>query len=136
MNTVILSDHTYDYKEFFKLNTTSLYNKKIYHKNNVFLCESINVIHVLPNSIVHVTPFSETDYELPLNPKIGDSVLFFIDPFFIPNNKNIHFDSFPKIKIYRNGKRIMGLEEHLICDRPFQSLRLSFYTEEDGWIIV
>lgn len=135
MNTTLLNKQNYDYKQFISLDINAVYNKKIYKKNNFFHEYSYNKIYIQPNTLIVITNFSETEYELPKSPNVGDSILFYVDPL-VMFNCDINFDSFPKIKIYRNGKRIMGLNEHLICDRPFQSLKLSFYTEEDGWIIV
>lgn len=48
---------------------------------------------------------------------------------------NVSHDSHSKIKIYGNGSRIMGLDEPMICDMPFMSLRLTYVNDIDGWIV-
>lgn len=39
-------------------------------------------------------------------------------------------------KLYStNSQRIMGLDEPLVCDMPFMSLRLTFLGDIDGWVV-
>ena len=47
----------------------------------------------------------------------------------------VSFDKLTRIKLYGNGNRIMGLDEPLVCDMPFMSLKLVFGGDIDGWII-
>lgn len=48
---------------------------------------------------------------------------------------NVSHEKHSKIKIYGNGSRIMGLDEPLLCDMPFMSLRLTYVNDIDGWIV-
>lgn len=48
---------------------------------------------------------------------------------------NVSYDKHSKVKIYGNGARIMGLDEAMVCDMPFMSLRLTFVNDIDGWIV-
>ena len=48
---------------------------------------------------------------------------------------NVSYERHSKIKLYGNGSRIMGLDEPLICDMPFMSLRLTYVNDIDGWIV-
>lgn len=48
---------------------------------------------------------------------------------------NVSYEGHSKIKLYGNGSRIMGLDEPMICDMPFMSLRLTFVNDIDGWIV-
>lgn len=48
---------------------------------------------------------------------------------------NVSYDRHSKVKIYGNGARIMGLDEAMVCDMPFMSLRLTFVNNIDGWIV-
>ena len=48
---------------------------------------------------------------------------------------NVSYEKHSKIKLYGNGKKIMGFDEPLICDIPFMTLRLTFVNDIDGWIV-
>lgn len=137
MNTTLITNVGYGSKEMVCINSRAIYNNRYdikYRHRYHYVSENIN--HVLANSIVVISNYTDTEYALPANPNPTDTVLFFIDPMITDNMVNITFDGFPKVKIYRNGSRIMGMEENLVCDAPFYSLRLTFYTPDEGWIIV
>ena len=74
-----------------------------------------------------------TDLLLPKNPKLMDWVVLFYEQTTILDN--VSHDRLTKIKIRGNGQRIMGLDEHLLCDMPFMSLRLVFLGDIDGWVV-
>lgn len=74
-----------------------------------------------------------TDLVLPKNPNLHDWIVLFYEQTTLA--VDVSFDRLTKIKIRGNGKRIMGLDEPLLCDMPFMSLRLTFIGDIDGWVV-
>lgn len=75
----------------------------------------------------------KTDILLPKDPKFLEWVVLYYNINNIGQDLTIENPS--KIKIYGNGKKIMGLDEPLFCDLVFSSLRLTYLNNTDGWII-
>lgn len=103
----------------------SCYNFNI-QDGNVFLTgfDQSYILDLIPH---------KCDIVLPKNPLPMNYVI-------LTQNYNIlatdfSFDNFQKLKIYGNKKRIMGLDECLICDVPFASLKLTFFDDQRGWVI-
>lgn len=87
-----------------------------------------------PNSIISLQYIEgNIDVVLPEASKLFDWVLLLYDQDNLIYNVSIFNKS--KIKIHGNGKRIMGLDEPMICDMAFMSLRLTYVNDIDGWIV-
>lgn len=76
---------------------------------------------------------ANTDLLLPKSPNLQDWVVLFYEQTTLATK--VSREKLTKIKIRGNGKRIMGLDEHLVCDMPFMSLRLTFLGDMDGWVV-
>ena len=74
-----------------------------------------------------------TDLILPKDIQLCDWVALFYEQ--TTTLEVLTGDRLTKINIRGNGKRIMGLDEPLLCDMPFMSLRLTFLGDVDGWVI-
>lgn len=74
-----------------------------------------------------------TDMILPKKPNLMDWVLLYYEQ--TTTVLNVSYDKPTKINLRGNGNRIMGLDEKLICDMPFMSLRLTFLGDIDGWVV-
>lgn len=75
-----------------------------------------------------------TDLVLPKNPNLNDWVLLWYNQDTISNN--FYNEVKQNIKIYGNGRRIMGYDEPLLCDVAFLTLRLTFIGNIEGWVVV
>lgn len=47
----------------------------------------------------------------------------------------VSFEKHSCLKLYSNGERVMGLNEPMICDIPFMSLRLTYVGPVQGWVV-
>lgn len=151
INTVFLSEHSdKGSKSFSRLlkipsvlsQKLSLSERKQIHsevtsQNRVFENFSIKSGRVYLNSTNYIFSMEHVpgnvDIVLPKAKKMLDWIVLWYD-----QDRTIHdvsFDNHSKIKIYGNGSRIMGLDEPLICDMPFMSLRLTYISDADGWVV-
>ena len=87
-----------------------------------------------PNTVysLEYIPYN-TDLILPNNIQLFDWVSLFYEQ--TTAFSKLSHEALTKINIRGNGHRIMGLDEPLICDLPFISLRLTFLGDVDGWVI-
>jgi len=146
--TIFLKDENTSYKNFEILNTknipkNNIANFRIYNdvkkRNMRIACENFyfsdgSVYLKAPNELYvleHIT--HKTDLILPRDIQINDWVVFIYDQ--KTSLTEVSHDKITPIKIHGNGRRIMGLDEPLICDMPFMSLRLSFLGDIDGWVV-
>lgn len=97
-----------------------------FNKGETFLKKSNEIYYIDYTDI-------NADLVLPRSPSALDWILLIYEPHIL--GRDLTIDDIGKIKIYGNGSRIMGLDEPLICDMKFMSLRLTFINPTDGWII-
>lgn len=74
-----------------------------------------------------------TDMILPKTPRLMDWILLYYEQTTVA--VNVSHERITRIKLRGNGNRIMGLDEPLVCDMPFMSLRLTFLGDIDGWVV-
>lgn len=99
----------------------------LYRTDGVIELKNSNSVYML--SFLSVS----TDIVLPKSPKPMDYVVLTYDPTDVA--QVISKDNLTKIKLYGNGKNIMGLNEYMKCDVPFYTLRLVFVDDAYGWVI-
>jgi hypothetical protein len=151
LGTTFLKNETSEYKEFslelpkyllskkFIPAKINFYNEVINKRQGRIGCQNFSFssgsVHL--NNVNHVYSLEHiphnTDLILPKNIKLTDWVVLHYE-----QTTTINFVSNDKktpIKIRGNGNRIMGLDEPLICDMSFQTLRLTFLGEIDGWVV-
>jgi hypothetical protein len=99
-----------------------------------FSIEKGGIVLPKPNEIYFVEhlPYN-SDLILPRDIQLNDWVVISFES--IDVALSISAEKITKIKIRGNGRRIMGLDEHLVCDMPFHSLRLTFLGDVDGWVV-
>jgi len=129
--TVIPAKSLFNVKDQFKINQEIIIRSakaqqfnfsegkvELSQSNDIFYLEyipcNIDIVLPIPNNVLSWVVLL---YNI-------DNVLF-----------DVSYDHYPKIKLYGNGKRIMGLNEPMICDIPFSSLKLTFVDEVNGWIV-
>lgn len=92
-------------------------------------------VDLAPNVVYCIKYINENrDLVLPKKPNHTDWVSLWHEQTTVI--KNLTMENKRPIKIYGNGQRIMGLDEPLICDVEFQTLKLVFLDDVQGWIIV
>lgn len=147
--TVFLTDEDYNFKEFNSLNVVSLSSKKIsknisqkvfndlivkskfvenfYFSNGQVELKFLDNVYCLEHIPVN------TDLILPKDPKTANWVLLYYNQTDIIYR--VSYDKKTPIKIRGNGRRIMGLDEPLLCDLPFMSLKLTYLDNNTGWVV-
>jgi hypothetical protein len=149
--TIFLTDEDYNFKELNSLNVKYLsfekvskkipekkihneITKKTFHSNffsfsqgNVYLnqLDHVYILEFMPHS---------SDIILPKNPKTSNWIVLFYSQLDIIHN--ISYDKKTPILLRGNGQKIMGLNEPLLCDIPFVSLKLVYLDNFSGWVIV
>lgn len=148
-NTVFLENEDENSKTFSRLNVNQHASKVLnYDQKKVFLekigdaagriglfffsdgsyeIKRVNQIYCLE----HV-PLN-TDLLLPKYPKLMDWVVLYYEQTTIITK--VSGEKITKIKLNGNGNRIMGLDEPLLCDMAFMSLRLCFMGSIEGWVV-
>ena len=150
INSMFLIDQTDDMnKKFYNLSAPKISNSKISKSDRFTINKQIIIKSVNPNAF-HITKGQvklneknqiyclehiqgNVDIVLPKADNIFDWIVLFYDQDRIV--KNVSNERHSRIKLYGNGSRIMGLDEPMICDVPFMSLRLTYVNDIDGWII-
>lgn len=150
INTVFLSDQSLESKSFVRpysiMKTASekisfndrqkIFNEVTYD-NKVFKNFVISLGKVYLNnaneiySLEHIP--GNADIVLPKANRILDWVVLWYDQ--DRAIANVSFERHSKLKIYGNGARIMGYDEPLVCDMPFMSLRLTYLSDSEGWVV-
>lgn len=136
-------------KEFSRLNVTDTYLNKTsgVQRHQMFTDITKKTLHTIPFKFTDGNvELGQCDYIYDLNhipgnvdivlPKVKNIMNWVV--LWYEQQKtvyNVSYDNHSKIKIYGNGSRIMGLNEPLVCDMPFMSLRLTFVNDIDGWIV-
>jgi len=112
------------------LNNTNKIKMFLVHNGDVYLkhTNSIYCLEFMPESC---------DIVLPSKPQRLDWVVLHYEPGTVADQFKLHDmrSSFQKWVIRSNDERIMGLDEKLICDMPFISLRLTYIDKIDGWVV-
>jgi hypothetical protein len=149
INTVFLENEDEYSKTFSRLNVSEKtfkflnYNqKKVLLKNIGDVARNIGTFYFSEgfyelsetNKIYHLEhiPYN-TDLYLPKYPKFLDWVAMYYNQDIVIHK--VSNDRITKIKIFGNGNRVMGLDESLLCDMAFMSLRLCFMGPIDGWVV-
>lgn len=149
IKTVFLNLEEEGVKVFNSLNVFDVTKHKLNAKNR------IKILHEISNETKNINMFFfsdgsvelkqcnqiyclehipyNTDLLLPKKPNLMDWVLLFYEQ--TTTAIDVSFDKITKIKLRGNGNRIMGLNENLICDMPFMSLRMTFLGDTDGWVV-
>lgn len=151
LKTVLLTNENAEFKDYCALNVDYLNNEKFlrpkqkifndimikrqgrincpnfyFTKNEVFLKKTNEIYNI------EYIPYSN-DIVLPKKIQLLDWVVLFYEQ--TTSMLSVSHEALAKIKIFGNGQRIMGLDEPLICDLPFMSLRLTFLGDVDGWVV-
>lgn len=148
-NTLLLSEEDHNVRTYSRMNVFELSSNVLsYRKKRKILSElsqKTNQINLFffsdgtveltkPNELYCLEHIPEnTDLILPKNPNLMDFVVLFYEQ--STSAAIVSFDKLTRIKLYGNRNRIMGLDEPLVCDMPFMSLKLVFGGDIDGWII-
>lgn len=146
INTVLLHNEAENFKDFNYSNVVNLTHKvvksaavDISRFNDTYFAPNFEFtsgnVYLEPNTVFCIEYINEKrDLVLPKNPKPLDWVSLWHEQhtvIFDLTNVNKR-----PIKLYGNGSRIMGLDEPLICDIEFQTLKLTFLNDIEGWVIV
>lgn len=147
-STAILTDQKDDReKEFIRFREPA--SKILNHEQKIFVTKSIekktcdiNMFFFSDGSVelkktntlycLEHVPLN-TDIILPQKPQFLDYIVLFYEQ--TTTIVSVSTEKITKIKIRGNGERIMGLDEALICDMAFMSLRLVYGGPIDGWVI-
>lgn len=154
MHTSLLLDQDQNSKTFVKINPLNFSNFQLSDKKTLNAISEIQTERAPGSLIKYWFTFSDGSVELlepnlfycleylnltkdvilPKNPKIYDWVVLFYDQ--VEMALSIDYGNNDHLKIYGNGKRIMGFDESLICNMQFSHLKLMFIDDMNGWIIV
>lgn len=150
LNTMFLTQQTDNLnKTFDSLSVSLLASKKLTKENKISINKEI-ITKTLSTDIFSVTEGrvelheanqifclehvpGNVDIVLPKTKRLLDWVVLWYD-----QDKtifNVSYEGHSKIKLYGNGSRIMGLDEPMVCDMPFMTLRLTYVNDIDGWIV-
>lgn len=149
LNTMLLSSEDVNVRTYSSMNVFELTRNVIdIHKKRKIFAEMSNKTNQVnlfffsdgsvqlseTNQIYSLEHLPEnTDLILPKNPKLMDFIVLYYEQ--STSAAIVSFDKKTRIKLYGNGNRLMGLDEPLICDMPFMSLKLVFAGEIEGWVI-
>jgi hypothetical protein len=150
INTVFLEKEEFEYKNFKIIKPEYSLKQQIISSKHRMFCDLINMnmrvgcknfyfsdgsVYLKESNqfynmehIVH-----KTDLILPKDIHINDWIVLLYEQ--QTTAKLVSYEKITPIKIYGNGRRIMGLDEPLICDMPFMSLRLTFLGDIEGWVV-
>lgn len=139
-NTVILKNQTSDYKVFDRLTVKNLEQKitsvpKVLPVFKTFYF-SDGSVELLEKNFIYILEHipHNRDIILPKNPNYLDWIMLAHDQ----DNTifKLTIDKSDNIIIRGNGNRIMGYDEHLMCDIDFLSIKLVFLGSTEGWVLV
>lgn len=148
IKTTFLTNEDYNFKEFRSISSSYIQNEKFYdfkqkffteifektrqidlfyiNKGDVFL-KQVNQIYCLD-----YIPYN-SDVILPKDIQLNDWIVLHYEQ--TTSATQVSQEKITKINIRGNGRRIMGLDEPLLCDMPFMALRLTFLGDIDGWVV-
>jgi hypothetical protein len=149
LRTVFLNREEEGIKTFNSLNVFDLTKKKLKTTKRVKIASEISIMSrridmfFFSDGSVELKKCNQiyclehipynTDMFLPKKPNLMDWILLYYEQ--TTTALDVSFDRITKINLRGNGNRIMGLDEKLICDMPFMSLRLTFLGDIDGWVV-
>jgi hypothetical protein len=149
LRTVFLKEEELGIKVFNSLNVFNLTKNKLKTKERIKIASEISVMSrrvdmfLFNDGSVELKKCNQiyclehipynTDMLLPKKPNLMDWVLLYYEQ--TTAALDVSYEKITRIKLRGNGNRIMGLDEHLVCDMPFMSLRLTFLGDVDGWVV-
>lgn len=148
IKTTFLTNEDYNFKEFRSISSSYAQNEKFYDFKQKFFTEvfektrQIDLFYIKKGEVflrkvnqiycLDYLPYN-ADIVLPKPENIHDWVVLHYEQ--TTSSTVLSLERKGAIKIRGGGKRIMGLDEHLVCDMQFLSLRLTFLGDVDGWVV-